>query len=393
MNSTSVELESNKPRNKKPVLLQVLPSLISGGVERGTVEIARAVVEAGFVSLVASSGGPMADNFEKIGTTHIKLNLKSKNPLIIWLNILRLKRIIRKHNVDIIHARSRAPAWSSYFAAKITKTHFITTFHGVYSVDSAIKKFYNSIMTKGEKIIAVSQYVKNHIINTYGINTDKIEVIYRGVDTEYFDPQKISPERLDKLKSEWGIRDKKPVIFMPGRITRWKGQNFLIDSLKKLPTRNYYCIIAGDNKGHDDYMEELQNKIKKYSLPENIRIVKATNDMPAAYMIADAVISASLRPESFGRIVPEAQAMGRPVIATKIGGSLETIIDGETGFLVKPGDTDRMAELIYKVISFDPIVRSRLTEKMIKHIKDNFSLTKTAAVEIELYKKVLAGKG
>lgn len=391
MSDSTVQItESNNSGAKQPVLLQVVPALNAGGVERGAVDIAKAAAKAGFKSIIASYGGMLEKRFKGNEVEHIYLPLHSKNPFRIYRNIAELKAIIVAYDVDIVHARSRAPAWSAYFAAKATKRHFITTFHGIYSSKFPFKKIYNSIMTKGEKVIAVSKFVAQHIKENYRVPESKIEVIYRGVDMNYFDPARVDSERINKLKERWRITEKRPIIFMPGRITRWKGQDFLLRALTRLAVEaKYYCIIAGDSHGHQSYLRELMEIVTKHNLEKNVRIVDSVDDIAAAYKMADVVVSASLRPEAFGRIAVEAQAMGKPVVATDIGGSKETIIRNVTGRLVDDRLTAEMAEGIQKGISLSPEEKIDLAIKTRAHIQENFSLALMCARTISLYRNIL----
>lgn len=376
-------------REKQPVLLQVLPALHSGGVERGTVEIARAAVKAGFKSLVASQGGYMEAEIKKHGGIVFNLPLKSKNPFVIWRNIKKLEEIIRKEKVDVVHARSRAPAWSAYFAAKRTGCHFITTFHGLYSIQNKWKLKYNSVMVRGEKVVAISEFIKEHIIENYGVDEAKIKVIYRGVDFQQFHCRKMNSERKIKLINTCSLPDDMPIITLPGRITRWKGQKFLLESLQLLPHRNFFCIFVGDENQHPKYAAELKEAIHSLSLEKNCRLVGNIMDMPALYMLSSIVISASIKPEAFGRVATEAMAMGRPLIATNIGASCETVIDGVTGWLVQPGNTKQMAEKIDEVLAMSREELDKIGENAMRHVGENFTSDEMYGKTIELYREVI----
>lgn len=378
-----------KIRGDKPVLLQVLPSLESGGVERGTVDIAKAARDAGFISIVASNGGKYEKDLEEAAIRHIKLPLASKNIFTILLNIYRLKKVIDKHRVDIVHARSRAPGWSAYFAAKIAKVHFVTTFHGTYSMNGWMKRFYNSVMVKGEKVIAISDFIAGYIRQFYELPDDKVVVIHRGVDLDTFDPKKIDLNALAHAERVLKPHKDYPVIFMPARITRWKGQDFILRSLGRLKTKEYVCVFSGKYKEGSQYVEELRELKTDLNLRGNVSITDAIERMPAAYKRADLVISGSLKPEAFGRIAVEAQAMGTPVIATDIGGSKETIIDGETGFLVPANDDEALANTISKVLSMSTSERQKFASRSRAHVEKHFSLAQMAEKTIGLYKEVL----
>lgn len=333
--------------NKKPVILQVLPCLHeSGGVERGTVEIARTIAKAGWTSLVASAPGDMAAQVGYVGGTHIALPLGSKSPVTMLLNILRLKRIIRKYHVDIVHARSRAPAWSAYFAAKQTGAHFMTTFHGVYGLQGDFKRRYNAIMTRGERIIAVSHFIAEHIKREYGMSNRRIRVIHRGVDLKLFNPESVSQQQMVDLLNRWNIPEHLPIILFPGRVTRWKGQDVFVQALAKLQGQSFFAVIVGDDTQHPTFRQEIENLIHQHKLDGQVRMVGSTPQMPAAYKLARFVVATSTEPEAFGRVVLEAQAMGKPVIATNHGGARETVIEARTGWLVEPGSVGALAKML-----------------------------------------------
>lgn len=373
--------------SKKPVLLQLLPSLYSGGVERGTIEIAEAAAKSGFKSLVASSGGTMVNQLAEVGAEHIELPINSKNPFKIRSNVKKIKAVIDEHDVDIVHARSRAPAWSGYWAAKKAGCHFITTFHGFYSTKGLFKKCYNSVMTKGEKTIAISEFIAEHIKKNYHPNPENIAIIYRGVDLKHFDPSQITDDNIAEVKKKWQIHENNPIIFLPGRITRWKGQDFLIRAINELKDLKFYCVIAGDYSDHKTYYNELLNLAKKMGLEEKMRIVEHIEDIPTAYAASDIVVSASLEPEAFGRVAIEAQAMGKPIIATNIGGSRETIIDGKTGKLVDKNNIEDMAEALrYYLQATD---KEKIAKNNRDHITNNFSLSSMCNKTISLYNEIL----
>lgn len=371
-------------------VLQILPALgASGGVERGTVEIAGAVVQAGGRAIVASSGGALVHDLARVGAVHVELPLQSKNPVTMWRNIDRIAEVIKAENVDIVHARSRAPAWSAWMAAKRTNTHFVTTFHGTYGASNHLKRVYNSVMTRGERVIAISQFIAGHVRQLYGVPSGKIRVIHRGVDLDRFDPAKVTAQRVVNLATDWMLPDGMPVIMLPGRLTRWKGQPVVIDALGKLNRRDVRCLLVGGDQGREDYRAELEAMISARNLNEVVRLVDHCDDMPAAYMLTDVVISASTDPEAFGRVIAEAQALGRPVIATDHGGAKETVIPGETGWLVPPGDADALAAAIDKVLALDSAQRSTLAGKAITNVRDNFSKTAMCTKTLDVYDEVL----
>lgn len=372
---------------KRPTILQVVPSLVSGGVERGTIEVAAALIKNGYGALVASSGGPMVKELEQLGVRHITLPLASKNPLVIYANIARLAEIASANEVDIIHARSRAPAWSAYYAARRAKCRFVTTFHNAYGAGNIFKRFYNSGMAKGERVIAISHFVGRYARKLYGVGSEKLRIIPRGVDVAYFDPEKVDASRLEQLKAHWSLKPNLPVILLPGRLTRWKGQLVLVEALAQLPHRNFQCVMIG--KADRDYELEVQDLAQKRGLDEQIRIFDTCRDMPAALMLADSVVSPATRPEGFGRVIIEAQAMGRPVIATNHGGANETIIPGETGWLVPPSDAKALAAALQDVLNLTPEQKETLRTKSITHIRAHFTTDKMTEATLAVYNEVI----
>jgi len=375
-------------------ILQVLPALGgSGGVERGTVEIAGCISKQGWRSLVASNGGERVYQLQRAGAEHFQLPLHSKNPLVMYANIARLERLIRTHNVDIVHARSRAPAWSAYYACKRTGAGFVTTFHGTYGADNAMKRAYNAIMAKGERIIAISAFIAGHLKQHYGAASDAIRVIHRGVDIETFDQAKVSAERVVQLAQSWRLEDGFPVVMLPGRLTRWKGQTVFIEAVAKLGRADIRCVLVGSDQGRSGYRKELERLIDRNGLNSVVRIVDHCDDMPAAYMLADVVVSASTDPEAFGRIVTEAQALGRPVVAPDHGGARETIIQGQTGWLVPPGDTAALADALRSALSLSDSDRQAFAERTVENVRQNFSKDAMCAKTLRVYEEVLADHG
>ena len=372
-----------------PTVLQVLPALVTGGVERGTVETTAALVKAGFRSVVASAGGPMAREVEEAGGTHITLPLKSKNPVVMLANIARLVRLIHDQKIDLVHARSRAPAWSAYASAAQAGVPFVTTFHSAYGAGSAIKRFYNSVMGKGARVIAISDFVAAYAKRTYGVSPDILRTIPRGVDIDVFDPAQVTQDRIDDLRQTWKLTDNRPVILMPGRITRWKGQSILIQALAKRQQRDFVCALIGGGKD-STYGKELTQEIKQAGLENNIALFDTCRDMPAAYRIASVVIVPSTRPEGFGRVVIEAQAMGCPVIASNHGGARETVIQDETGWLTKPGNADDLAQVIDKVLQMSKDERQTIATRAITHIRTHFTTANMTDKTLAVYRELLS---
>ena len=371
-------------------VLQVLPALnVGGGVERGTVEIAAAVVAAGGRAIVASSGGNMVHDLTRVGADHVTLPLASKNPLRIYSNIDALSSLIRERGVNIVHARSRAPAWSAMFAAKRTDRPFVTTFHGTYNKGSAPKRLYNSVMARGNRVIAISGFIGGHVRRHYGVPNERIRVIHRGVDIEKFNPASVSAQRIVALADAWRLTEGHPVVALPGRLTRWKGQTVFIEAIKLLARHDLRCVLIGSAQGREDYRQELESMINRYDLGSVMRMVDECRDMPAAFMLSDIVVSASTDPEAFGRVVIEAQALGRPVIATDHGGPRETVVEGETGWRVPHGDPIKLAEAITKALALTPEARQKMAAIAIKNVRENFSKDLMCNRTLEVYNEVL----
>jgi glycosyltransferase involved in cell wall biosynthesis len=386
-NTVASRAERRQAQQHKGTVLQVLPRLVTGGVERGTIEVARALVAAGWEAVVASEGGPMVRELDRLGAVHVTLPLASKNPFVIRANIERLVKVISRRDVDIIHARSRAPAWSARYAAERTGRAFVTTFHNAYGLGSALKRHYNGIMATGDRVIAISHFVGEHAASVYGVPPERLRIIPRGVDLARFDPDKLRPERLAQLIREWRLPDGAQTVVLPGRVTRWKGQHVFIDAMRQLNRPDVCAIILGSGGGR--YRSELEAAAKRAQGAATFRFVDNCADMAAAYTLADVVVSASTSPEGFGRVIVEAQAMGRPVIATAHGGAVETIIPGETGWLVPPSDAGAMAGAIAEALALTPAARLAMSERQIAHIRAHFSSEAMTAQTLAVYGELL----
>lgn len=385
--------------NKKPVVMQILPALQSGGVERGAVDIAKALKKADFESIVVSKGGILVYQLREAGITHITLPVHRKNPLTIFLNIKKIVDLINQHRVDIVHVRSRAPMISAYFACKKTGTKLVSTVHGTYSLNLLnwkvfpLKRIYNAMMLKADAIIAVSGFIKKYLLQNYpkeiaNFSPEKITVIHRGAEIEYFNSNRVSKNRLIDISKNWNLPEDKKIILLPARFTAWKGHEFLIEALLKVKN-DFLCVMAGSDHGHKKFRKKIEARIIKEGLAGKIKIVGICKDMPAAYAIAHLVISSSIKPEAFGRIAIEAQAAGKVLIATNIGGTLETVIDGETGFLVDVGDVEKFAELIDKVLDMPKSEADKIGVAAHKNVAENFSNQKMCDETIKLYKSLL----
>ena len=370
-------------------VLQVLPHLNSGGLVSGAIEISEALQKSGMKSFVASEGGRREREIIRTGGKVFNFSLGSKNPLIIFLNIYKLSRIIKKYKINIIHARSRAPAWSAYFAAKKMGIPFVATFHGTYSIQNNLKKKYNSIMVKADKVIAISSFINKHILSNYKVDQEKIVTVHRGINIEKFDYLKVSNERLIAFSKKFNIPEDSFVILLPGRITRWKGHILLIEAISKLKRSDIICLFVGDLQGRNKYFAELNKTIDKFKLKNNFRIISNQSDMSVIYKLSDVVVSASLEPEAFGRVVAEAQAMGRPTVAVNHGGGPEIIIDGETGWLFRPGDANDLADKINKALNLNIDDREKMSVKAIERAKLNFNNEMMCAKKLNIYAELI----
>lgn len=378
--------------SKKITIAQLLPSIENGGVERGVFDLSKEILKYKDLKvIVISAGGAMLPQFARHKIKHITLPVNSKNPITIFLNIFRLKKLFHKYNVDICHARSRAPAWSGYFACKKTNCKFLTTFHGVYSFkgifskNSSLKKKYNQIMLKSNLIIAVSNFIKQHIITEYKISDKKIKVIHRGADLDYFSKDKVSKERIIKVIKKLKLSEDRNVILLPGRFTSWKGHNLLLDALEKIKNKDFVCLMVG--KSNKSYMLQLEQKIKEKSLEDKIKIFDHISDMPALYLIASVILSTSTRPEAFGRIAIESGAMEKIIIATNLGGAKETVDNNNSGFLFDHQNPLQLAQKITEVLSLDAKTRSKIEKNARKRIENNFSNQKMLDEVIAIYRK------
>lgn len=378
-------------QKKNPVILQILPRLETGGVERGTTEIAAAIKDAGWTSVVVSGGGRLVHDLERGGTEHIALPVYSKNWFTMRRNAAKLAKIIKEKNVDIVHARSRAPAWCAKWACEMTGVPFLTTFHGAYNMGPFnIKRGYNKVMIDGVMTIAVSNFIKNYILEHYPEkNPETIRVIHRGADIDRFNTAQVSQERMIALSQKWRLPEDLPVIMLPGRLTRWKGQIVMLDALAQMKHKNVRCLFVGSDQGRTGYRRELERKIKKLGLTGVVQMVDHCSEMDVAYMLSDIVVSASTDPEAFGRVVPEAQAMGRLVVGPDHGGATETIRDGETGFLFKHGDAADLAQKLDTVLDMTAEQKKKMTEAAVKSVRDDFSKTKMCEKTIALYREII----
>jgi glycosyltransferase involved in cell wall biosynthesis len=376
------------PKGRPPAVLQIVPSLVSGGAERGTIDLAGALASAGWLSYVASSGGPLERELVRAGASHLRLPLASKNLLVMRRNSAALVELIRRLGINIVHARSRAPAWSAWSAARATGQHFVTTFHNAYDARLALKRRYNSVMARGERVIAISQFVADYAADVYGVGPDRLRTIPRGVDLGAFDPTRVGAHRIISLAHEWRLPDGAPVVMLPGRLTRWKGGLDFIAAMAATGRRDICCLLVGSEQ-RNGFRRELETAIEQQGVSGLFRIVEDCRDMPAAYMLADVVVSASSDPEGFGRVIVEAQAMGRPVVATDHGGARETIVPGITGWLVPPSNPAGLAAGVNEALSLRFAEREQFARRTRTHVASHFSREVMCARTIEVYEELL----
>ena len=377
-------------------VLQIVPALETGGAERSTIDIAKALNAAGFRALVASSGGRMEEELYAVGGELIRMELDTKQPLKLLANARALTKLVRRENVAIVHARSRAPAWSAFIAARRTGVRFVTTYHGIYNAGTALKRWYNSVMVRGDAVIANSQWTAEHILSAYPAPPRQLVVIPRGIDLKLFDPATIHGSEVIALRSRWGARLGDRVLLLPGRLTRWKGQLVLIEALARLQREDQLnkvrAVIAGDAQARDGYVGEIEAALDRSGLRPAVMMAGHIGAMPQAYAAADIVISASTDPEAFGRVPPEASAMGRVVIATDHGGARETVLPGETGLLTPPGDAGALAAAIKDLLGRPNDELHAMAEKGRAHVVANYSLEQMQQETLDLYRSLLAGR-
>ena len=377
-------------------VLQVIPRLGYGGAETGCYDLAHYLPENNCKSYIVTSGGELLKYIDKKKVKLIRLPVHSKNPLLILINSIILIFIILLLDISIVHARSRAPAWSCFFATKFTRRKFVTTFHGTYSFNSSVKKLYNSIMVKSDLIIAGSNFIFSHINENYSkyLNVKKkFLVIFRGINTDYFDPSTTLENEEDELLLDWGIKNnEKKIILMPGRLTSWKGQETFIEALslvnKEIGYDAFHGIILGSDQGRDVYKKKLVRLAEQYRLNKTIKFIPHCKNMALAYKVSDIIISASIQPEAFGRVAVEAQSMEKPIIASNIGGSNETVINNKTGFLFDFGNASSLSKKILQVLNTDEAILKSMGVEGRKNVVKKFNVEKMCYSTYSEYKKL-----
>ena len=377
-------------------VLQVIPRLGYGGAETGCYDIAHYLYESDCKSYIITSGGELTKFINKKKVKLIRLPVQSKNPIIILLNALVISVIIFFCNINIVHARSRAPAWSCLLATKITRRKFVTTFHGTYNFKSKLKKYYNSVMVRSDLIIAGSNFIFSHIKENYSeyLNSEKkFLVIFRGINTDYFDPSTILESDEDNLFKSWELKVGKKIILFPGRLTSWKGQEIFLESLNKvnieLGHEAFIAIILGSDQGRDLYKKKLVRLVEQHRLSNQVKFIEHCKNMPLAYKISDFIVSASIEPEAFGRVSIEAQSMQKPILASNIGGSKETVIDNITGVLFETGNSTDMSKKIIELINLDKNTIKQMGIEGRKNVVNKFNVEKMCYSTYSEYKKLL----
>ena len=381
-------------KNKR--ILQIIPSMEIGGAERTVLEITAFLKNTNYTSLVLTSGGKLIKDLEKLNIEVVRYPIDKKNPLLIIKNIIELKKLFIEKNIDLIHVRSRAPAWSAIFAARSLKIPIVTTWHGHVSNSSWFKKKYNSIMHKGNALIANSNYTAENINKIYKIDKDKIDIIPRGVNTEKFKASNFSDEEKIKIKKEWKVFDQnKIILLLPARLTRWKGHEVVIKAIGLLKKEEFFkniiCLFAGNQKGSERYIQNLKETIASLSLDDKIKLIGQVENMPLAYQVSNIILSPSIQPEPFGRIPIEAQASGKIIISSNAGAVKETIKSGQdsTGFKVKPNNSEELAHQIKLVIKMKDEDLQEIKKRAILNVKNNFSLETMCKKTLEVYNRLL----
>ncbi len=376
-------------------VLQIIPRLDAGGAERTTIDVAAALAEAGARPLVATEGGRLISELQANGGVWAPFPAKTKNPLAMALNVYRLVRLIREEKVDLVHARSRAPAWVALGAARLTNTPFVTTYHGSYAGQSVLKVLYNSVMARGDAVIANSQFTADRILRMHPFAADRIHVIHRGTDFRAFMPEQVDAERVARLRQSWGLAPDDRIVLLAARLTGWKGQKVLIEAAKLLMAQGLTdtkFVLAGDDQGRDSYVRDLRSQIAAAGLTGIVKLPGHCTDMPAAYLTSAVVTVPSTEPEAFGRAAVEAQAMGAPVVVSELGAVPETVLappqvspQARTGWHVPPGDARALADALAHALALEETARESLAHRARAHVQSHFSLERMCARTLDIY--------
>ncbi|MFP4002545.1 MAG: glycosyltransferase family 4 protein [Alphaproteobacteria bacterium] len=386
---------ANEAQIAAPAVLQVVPRLDAGGVEQTTLDMARALIAAGGRAVVATSGGRLVPELEAMGASVEIIPAATKNPYGMAANILRLRHIAQGHRVDIVHARSRAPAWSARAAARGLGLPFVTTYHGIYTARTALKRRYNAIMASGDVVIANSRYTARHIAEAHGVPLSRIVTIPRGTDMTRFDPAAVDHAAREALRADWGAKEGERVILLPARLTRWKGQEVFLDALALLSGRDappWRAVLAGDHQGRTDYRDALTARAEAAGIGGRVHLAGHVADMPLAYAAADLVISPAVEPEAFGRVAVEAQAMAKPVIVADHGGATETVKaegEGVTGWRTPPGDAEALARAMAQALALTPEERAELGARARAFVAERFSVGAMTRATLDVYRGLM----
>ena len=383
-------LKFKRPSGRKPVIVQILPTLVGGGVERGTVEMARAIQAAGGSAVVISNGGPLVRHIERCGGKHITLPVHVKNPFR-WPGLRRkLKTIFHNEDADIVHVRSRVPAWLALNLAKSMSIATVSTVHSRFTTQSILKRRYNAKLLDAGHVIAISNYVHGLITSQYIGVENRLTVVHRGVDIETFDPAAVSQARIIKFADTVALPEGVSVIMMPARSSSWKGHFILLNALAKLKDLNFFCLFVGASDGKGGFLKRITDYAHARGLEGRFRLTPVVDDMPAALMVADVVVMPSVTPEPFGRVALEAQAMGRPIVAFAHGGAVESIEHEKTGWLATPGDADSLAKNLSAALSLKPTARKAYARIARSHIEEHFSTNQMCQKTLKIYRRMLA---
>ena len=387
MAATTQKTKSRKLSGK--TIVQILPALNHGGVERGTVEMAEAIINAGGRAVVISNGGILESKLARLGAEHIALGVHSKNPFKIMANRRHLKTLLASIRPDLVHIRSRAPAWSALKVARKLNIPVVTTIHGRFKASSVLKKIYNGIMIKSDHIIAISNYVENLVKQQFPQAAEKMSVIHRGVDIDLFNPQAVSPHRVINMSDQLVIPDGVPVVMLPARPTAWKGMDVLIEAMGMIKDKNFLLLLVGAGDGRQDLQNDLIKKIERADIMGKTRLTPSITDMPAGMMLADVVVMPSTTPEPFGRVAVEASAMGCPVVAFNHGGAVESIVHGVTGWLADPVDPASLADAVSTALSLKKKERQKLALEARSYVEKKFTSDLMCQTTIDTYRKLI----
>ncbi len=376
------------------IVLQVIPALEGGGAQLSVLETVAAIAASGGTALVASGGGRMAPGIAAAGGRHIRLALETRNPLAIWRNAARLAALVRAEHADLVHAHSRAAAWSALLAARRVGVPFVTTWHGAYGENFPFKRRYNAVMAAGDRVIAVSRFIAAMIAARHGLAPPRLRVVPPGVDPARFDPRAVGPERTAALARAWGVPEARPIVMLPGRLARWKGQGVLLGAMARMAERTAVGVFVGPVEGRERYVAELKARAAALGIADRVIFAGGTDDMPAALALADIVANASTEPEAFGRVVIEAQAMERPVIVADHGAGPETVEEGKTGWRVPPGDEAALAAALDRALALKAPARAAIGAAVREAVIRSYSLSAMQEAMIGIYRELIpTGEG